>query len=83
MGNGWALDQAKFHFKTQLINSNQYIFKIADTLVMPNIKTEQQNSSQNVDWLMSVEFFLDVYTIAQHLSNWWEENTEIDYGRLF
>ena len=50
---------------------------------MPNIKTEQQNSSQNVDWLMSVEFFLDVYTIAQHLSNWWEENTEIDYGRLF
>ena len=50
---------------------------------MPYIKTEQKNSSQNIDWIMSVEFFLDAYTTAQHLSNRWEENTAIDHGRLF
>ena len=50
---------------------------------MPYIKTEQKNSSQNIDWIMSVEFFLDAYTTAQLLSNWWEENTEIEYGWLF
>ena len=50
---------------------------------MPYLKTEQKNSSQNIDWIMSVEFFLDAYTTSQLLSNWWEENTEIEYGRLF
>ena len=83
MGDGCTPIKDKFPFKISLINSNQYIFELADSSVMPYLKTEQKNSSQNIDWIMSVEFFLDAYTTVQHLSNWWEENKEIDYGRLF
>jgi hypothetical protein len=45
---------------------------------MPNL-----NKNVSIDWIMSVEMFLDAYTASQLLSNWWEENTEIEYGRLF
>ena len=49
-----------------------------DSSVMPNL-----NKNVSIDWIMSVEMFLDAYTASQLLSNWWEENTEIEYGRLF
>ena len=45
---------------------------------MPNL-----NKNVSIDWIMSVEMFLDAYTASQLLSHWWEENTEIEYGRLF
>ena len=78
MGDGCAPIKDKFPFKISLINSNQYIFELADSSVMPNL-----NKNVSIDWIMSVEMFLDAYTTSQLLSNWWEENTEIEYGRLF
>jgi hypothetical protein len=41
------------------------------------------NKNGSIDWIMSVELVLDAYTASQLLSHWWEENTEIEYGRLF
>ena len=41
------------------------------------------NKNGSIDWIMSLELVLDAYTVSQLLSHWWEENTEIEYGRLF
>ena len=39
--------------------------------------------NDTLDWISSIELVLEAYTASQLLSHWWEENTEIEYGRLF